>query len=167
MDCETCFLFLNTGPFHTWSKWSELGEAKKFHLHRVNSLDVPTSESIRIMNHYNLLHIGDQKWYTHAITCIYWHIAATTTWWPSATKQQKKNRKSFDAVKTTCRFPRRLRKRHESSLVVSDVHCASECSLQNAKSAMFESSQDVNTGKVADASLILVFKKGGEQWANK
>ena len=107
------------------------------------------------------------KWYTHAITCIYWHIAATTTWWPSATKQQKKNRKSFDAVKTTCRFPRRLRKRHESSLVVSDVHCASECSLQNAKSAMFESSQDVNTGKVADASLILVFKKGGEQWANK
>ena len=32
---------------------------------------------------------------------------------------------------------------------------------------MFESSQDVNTGKVADASLILVFKKGGEQWANK
>lgn len=82
-------------------------------------------------------------------------------------KATKEKQKIFRRSENNLQISEALKK--ETWIFTGCIGCSLRFWMQPAKckSAMFESSQDVNTGKVADASLILVFKKGGEQWANK
>ena len=139
------------------------GSKFKFHLHRV---ELPW-----MYRHQNL----SGSW----TTTIYYILPY---WWPEMIhtcnphayidilqpqqlddhqqqSNKRKQKKYFDAVKTTM-ISEALKK--ETWIFTGCIGCSLRFWMQPAKCKKrhVESSQDVNTGKVADASLILVLKRG-------